>query len=42
MPGVQTARKKVQLSTKIKKNARKLRAHSFTVQTHGSDGSGSS
>ena len=40
--GVQITRIKGVYSKKNPKNARKLQAQSFTAQTHGSDGSGSS
>jgi len=39
--GVQITRKWVRLATKFKNSMRKLKAHGYRVQTHGSDGSGS-
>ena len=40
--GVQIARTGVYIAQEIQENLRKLKAHGYKAQTHGSDGSGSS
>ena len=40
--GVQISQSEVCIANKNQENLKKLKAHGFTAQTHGSDGSGSS